>query len=307
MTTDRPLECRVCGGPGPQNLGALGEGDFFAGRVLPAAIPGGRLWGCVECGSLFRHPILTAARYRRLYEGGAAGQWSGDGARRDFEVVRSVVVGAGAERVLDVGCGAGDFLASLPPTLERFGVEPSAQAAERAADRGLRIVAPTLEELPGDAHFDIITVIDVIEHVPQPATLLEQAFAHLEPGGLVVVSTGNPGHPAWRRRFRARFWYSSFPEHISFPSRQFYEGWARARGGEVESVTNTRYRTLPAWKAAGFWLVQVAYWVSPRLLDRAGRTIGALTRAPAPRRRHFSPAIGGVFADHWVVAIRRPS
>jgi len=297
----------MCGGSRHQDLGAIAAGDFFAGRVLPTAIPGGHLWRCRDCDSLFRHPILTAAEYHRLYEGGAAEQWSGDETRLDLEVVRSVALGStGAKRVLDVGCGNGDFLASLPAAWERFGIEPSTGAGALAARRGIGIAAPTLGELPADARFDVITIIDVIEHIPEPAPFLEQAFAHLSPGGVLIVSTGNAQVPVWRGVFGPRFWYCSFPEHITFPSRPFYERCARNLGGEVAGVTLTRYRDLSLWKFAVLGLIQMVYWVSPQLLDWIGRGIDALRGAPAPRRQHFSPGIGGVFEDHWVVAIRRP-
>lgn len=296
----------MCCGSRHQSLGVIPEGDFFAGRVLPTAIPGGQLWRCVDCDSLFRHPILTAAEYRRLYETGAAEQWSGDETRLDLEVVRSVALGSpGAKRVLDVGCGSGDFLASLPASFERFGIEPSSGAGALAAQRGIRIAAPTLEELPAEARFDVITVIDVIEHIPEPAPFLAKALAHLAPGGVVVVSTGSPQVPVWRGVYGAHFWYCSFPEHISFPSRKFYEHTARSNGAEVTGVTVTRYRDIPLWKAAVLWLIQLVYWASPPLLDWIGRGIDALKGAPTPRRQHFSPGIGGVFSDHWVVVIRR--
>jgi SAM-dependent methyltransferase len=302
---DQPFTCRLCGASGLESLGEIPAGDYFAGRVLQTPLPGGQLWCCLGCDSLLRHPILSAGEYRRLYEQGAAQQWSGDSGRQDLEAVRSVVVGHAAGRVLDVGCGTGDFLAALPGSFEKFGIEPAVGAAQLAAARGVHIVAPTLDELPADARFDVITIIDVIEHIPVPGLLLDTALRHLEPGGLLVVSTGHPQIRIWRRVFRARFWYSSFPEHITFPSRQFYEAWARAGRCEIAGVTATRYRDLPFWKSAVFLVIQAVYWMSPRLLDAVGRCAGALARSPRPRRRHYSPGIGGLFVDHWVVAMRR--
>jgi len=305
---DQQPTCRLCGASRLESLGTIAPGDFFAGRVLPKPIAGGQLWRCVDCDSLFRDPILTPDAYRELYESGAAGQWIGDSGRQDLEVVGSVVLShAGAVRVLDVGCGTGDFLASLPGTIEKFGIEPATGAAGEAARRGISIAAPTLDDLPANARFDVITIIDVIEHIPDPAAFLERAFAHLERGGLIVISTGHAQIPVWRRLFRSRFWYSSFPEHITFPSLGFYESWAQARNGRVASVTPTRYRALPLWKSAVFLLIQGVYWVSPHFLDWAGRSLGMLMRSPKPRRQHFSPGVGGLFVDHWIVAIRGPS
>jgi SAM-dependent methyltransferase len=302
---DSPSRCRLCGGSRLTSLGEIPASDFFAGRVLPRAIPGGCLWRCDQCESLFRHPILPSAAYRQLYESGAPDQWSDTGGRLDLQAVKSVVLAhPGAVRCLDVGCGTGDFLMSLPSAMSKFGVEPSAGAAQKAKGRGIEIVAPTLEELPAGVRFDVITIIDVIEHLPNPDLLLEQARAHLTDGGLIVLSTGDPHNAWWRERFRSRFWYSSFPEHISFPSRRFYERWAADRGAEVVGTLSTRYRQLPFWKRAVYFVIQMVYQVSPPLLDWVGRILDLLARRPVPRRQHFAPGVSGLLVDHWVVAIR---
>jgi SAM-dependent methyltransferase len=303
---DNPSACRLCGGRRLACLGVLPASDYFAGRVLPEVLPGGRLWRCGDCDSMFRHPTLSSSRYRELYESGAPEQWHGDSGRRDLQVVSSLILRhAGAARILDVGCGAGDFLVSLPAGLSKFGIEPSVGAANEATRRGIRIVAQTLEELPADSRFDVITIIDVIEHVPDPALLLERAYAHLSDAGLIVVSTGDPQNVLWRSVFKARFWYSSFPEHVTFPSRLFFERWAADNAGRVVTTLSTPYRRLPQWKSAVYFLIQGVYLASPRLLDWTGRCFARLGLLPEPRRRHFAPGVGGLFADHRVVAIRR--
>jgi SAM-dependent methyltransferase len=288
-------------------MGRIPGTDFFAGRVQPAALPAGELWRCLDCESLFRHPALAQAVYNELYETGTADQWSSDSNKRlDLQTVRSVVLSrAGDLRVLDVGCGSGDFLASLPQGISRFGIEPSTGAAALAERRGIRIAAAMLEQLPEEARFDVITIIDVIEHLPEPKDLLERAYAHLSPGGLIIVSTGDPLTPAWRKFFGARFWYSSFPEHITFPSRAFFAAWAKGKGAAVTAELATRYMPLSAVHRAIYLLIQVVYWISPRLLDWTGRLIGTLQGAPHPRRQHFSPGVKGLFVDHQVIAIRR--
>ena len=68
-------------------------------------------------------------------------------------------------------------------------------------------------------------MIDVIEHVTNPGELLDQALPHLTPGGTLIISTGDAGNVLWRRVFRSRFWYSSFPEHITFPSLRYFHIW----------------------------------------------------------------------------------
>lgn len=93
--------------------------------------------------------------------------------------------------LLDVGCHTGVFVEiAARHGWDAWGVELSRWAVERAQARGLRVAQGTLEtaDLP-EAHFDVVTMWDVIEHLTDPRGALEQAYRLLKPGGLVVVHT----------------------------------------------------------------------------------------------------------------------
>lgn len=258
-----------------------------------------------------RHPVLPWPDYERLYEKGSPEQWHDGNRRNDLQVVRSIIAAEPPGcSVLDVGCSAGYFLASLPAEHPRFGVEPSTAAAAKATAGGVSILARSLEELPTQARFDVITIVDVIEHVPDPESMLRVAYAHLAPNGLLIVSTGDPEYGPWRRLFKARFWYSSFPEHVSFPSFRFFRRWGvqQQAGAVVKRAIHAR-RPLPLWQKAAGCLMQTAYFASPAAFDSIGRLIASLLRVSGlslPHRRHYSPAIPGLLRDHQVVTIRRP-
>jgi len=97
---------------------------------------------------------------------------------------------------LDVGCGAGllaEPLARLGARVTGVDAAPElvAVAREHAAAQGLDVIYNTgeLEELEGQ--FDLITCMEVIEHVADPAAFVKALAKRLAPGGLLVMSTPN--------------------------------------------------------------------------------------------------------------------
>lgn len=255
---------------------------------------------------MFRHPVLPVSAYLDLYSQGTSGEWTADAGRQDLAIIRSTIgQNNGLSRVLDVGCGDGDFLATLPAKMEKYGIEPSLAAATAARNRGVSILAPTVAQLPPQETFDVITMIDVIEHVAEPGDLLDQVRTHLAPGGCMIVATGDAGNVLWRRVFRSRFWYSSFAEHITFPSLTYLRMWHQGKGLHEPTAVRLKYRQMPSWKVAIYLASQLAYLASPPLLSWTARGIQLLRGAPRPRRRFFSPGAPGLFTDHHIVTIRR--
>jgi 2-polyprenyl-3-methyl-5-hydroxy-6-metoxy-1,4-benzoquinol methylase len=93
--------------------------------------------------------------------------------------------------LLDVGCYTGVFVEiAAHHGWDAWGMEPSRWAVEQAKMRGLHVVQGTLNTagLP-EAHFDVVTLWDVIEHLTDPRVALEQVNRLLRPGGVVVVHT----------------------------------------------------------------------------------------------------------------------
>ncbi len=124
-------------------------------------------------------------------------------------------------RLLDVGCAAGFFLAEARAHYEVQGVELSAWSSAYARDRlGLNVFTGTLQEasLPA-AHFDIITLWDVIEHVPDPVPLLAEAARVLRPGGRLVLTTGD-WDSAYARARGAEWHLLAPPWHLTMFGRR---------------------------------------------------------------------------------------
>jgi SAM-dependent methyltransferase len=123
-------------------------------------------------------------------------------------------------RLLDVGCAAGFFLAEARAHYQVQGVELSAWSSAYARDRlGLPVVTGTLMDaaLPA-ARFDVVTLWDVIEHVPDPVPLLAEAARVLKPGGRLVLTTGDWGS-AYAQARGADWHLMTPPWHLSMFSR----------------------------------------------------------------------------------------
>ncbi len=100
-------------------------------------------------------------------------------------------------RALDVGCGAGllaEPLARLGAAVTGVDAAPEniAAARDHAAGQGLAIAyhAGELAALP-PATFDLVTSMEVVEHVADPAAFVAELAARLAPGGLMILSTPN--------------------------------------------------------------------------------------------------------------------
>lgn len=120
----------------------------------------------------------------------------------------------GDVRLLDVGCSSGALLGSARRHgFEVEGVEPAAQAAEYARRTGLTVFQGYLQDACyPDEKFDAVTLMEVIEHLPDPHALLKEVWRILKPNGMLVVGTGNGA--SWTVRLvGARWRYLHVAEH----------------------------------------------------------------------------------------------
>lgn len=94
-------------------------------------------------------------------------------------------------KLVDMGAYTGVFVEiAAQHGWDAFGVEPSHWAVEQAREHGLHMIEGTLANSGlADNSLDVVTMWDVIEHVPNPFGEMQQAQRLLKPGGLLVVHT----------------------------------------------------------------------------------------------------------------------
>ena len=96
------------------------------------------------------------------------------------------------KRLLDIGCGNGDFLVFANNLgWEVLGLDVDKGAVDTALSKVINVKLGGIESLNKDDIFDMITLNHVIEHVYNPVELIQECYKHLNPGGKLWLETPN--------------------------------------------------------------------------------------------------------------------
>ena len=121
----------------------------------------------------------------------------------------------GHNRLLDVGCGNGEFLArARQQGWEVHGIDLDEAALQHARAAGIEVTrGPITPEAFSAESFDTITSHQVIEHVHDPRTFVESLYTWLKPGGRVWLGTPN-NDSTLHRQFGADWCDLHPPQHL---------------------------------------------------------------------------------------------
>ena len=175
--------------------------------------------------------------------------------RCDYINLHSPVKGL---KVLDVGCGGG----LISEALAAFGADvtgidmgeaPLSVARLHLLESGLevdykQITAEQLAEQQPE-HYDVVTCLEMLEHIPEPASVIDACARLVKPGGDVYFSTINRNPKAWLMAIvGAEYVLQLLPrgtheyEKLIKPSE--LDGWARAAGLATQQMTGLHYNPL---------------------------------------------------------------
>lgn len=119
-------------------------------------------------------------------------------------------------RLLDVGCGQGQFVdASLHAGWNVRGIDLARPAIAIGRSFGLPVdVVDFFDASIEASSYDLVTMFELIEHVPRPGRFLARAEEVLRPGGLVYLTT--PNFASLDRLIAGSAWEPIHPEHLSY-------------------------------------------------------------------------------------------
>ena len=184
---------------------------------------------CLNCKSGFIQNAIQENDANELYSAKSSQRWISNipfTERRTKKTVKLIAdLLVPPKRILDIGCSTGQLLEFAKQfNCECYGVESSKPARKICQERGHKCVA-SINDIKTFAPFDIIFLIDTIEHIYDVRAFLNDLSELLHNESQVVILTGNINSvPA--KIFKNNWWYLGYPEHIVFPS--------------VESFTNFR-------------------------------------------------------------------
>ncbi len=204
------------------------------------------------------------ARQSELHKFGALANrwWDPDGPQKALHALNPVRLAYVADRVelagakvLDVGCGAGllsEALAVEGARVTAIDLAPELidVAKLHQLEGGLQIdyrlqaVEDLAAEIPGS--FDAITCMEMLEHVPDPGSVIEACARLLKPGGRLFLSTLNRTPAAFAlaivgAEYVARLLPKGTHQYRDFIKPSELAAWLRAAGLQMEDVSGLLY------------------------------------------------------------------
>jgi len=274
------VPCCLCGSwdaqelyPASERRNGHGSTDLYACTSTAFGMCG-PIVKCVRCGLVYQSPIPSGEEIIDAYDGVVDERYVEERSGRIETFGRDLAAVERHERggkLLDVGCHLGLFLeVARERGWDVTGVEPSHWSVEQARKGGLDVRHGTLETVHfPDETFDVVTMWDVVEHLPDPLGELKRMHRILRPDGLLALSTMNVD--ALFPRLAGRRWPWYMQMHLVYFSRRTLHNMLTKAGYQVIDVTSHRR------------VVRLSYLVSRlepycrpayRMLDRMVRLTG---------------------------------
>jgi len=137
--------------------------------------------------------------------------------------------------LLDVGCASGHFLiAASQAGFQAKGLDVSEAATQRVRELGFEAWTGFPDSIEIPERFDVITLWETIEHLPEPDAVLQRIRSWLKPDGILAVATGD-NTSLVSRMLGKRWWYLVPPDHVVYYNPRALEIVLERNGFQIET------------------------------------------------------------------------
>lgn len=207
------------------------------------------LFKCQLCGFIFPEINISPEYYQKYYQENYYNRKPGligllqkiylVFARMSLQKSLASLVNKG--KILDYGCGNGDFLAHLPDNIEKYGIEINTHAVKFISQTYPQIkIFNNVEQLPKKIKFDLISLWHVIEHIENAGILIKKLTEKLSENGYIIIATPNTN--SWGFSLCKEYWFHlDAPRHIALYNHDNLLAMCKNSG--LDLVTNNRCKT----------------------------------------------------------------
>ena len=258
------IACRICESTAmalvkPSNIGSMLTSQDFAITDSRYGVTG-ELHQCKECGFLQCANLDDVLSYYENLEDPSYETGRKERAIQARKILETVQKFCSAGRLLDIGAGSGILVEqAIKMGFNVDGIEPSRWLQNQAKMvHQLPVHLGTFPQPHLSGPYDVITIIDVIEHVPAPVQLLTHAGNVLAPNGIVVVVTPDV-NSIMARLLRWRWWHFRIA-HIGYFNQNNLNIAATKAG------FNLVYNSRPSWYFTADYLFERVMTYAPKFL-----------------------------------------
>lgn len=197
------VKCELCGSDDFVTLWDKGVRDSegklqsLVVRDEEGNIVNGRNVICKKCGLVYVNPRMDKASLTEFYKDEYRKSYKPDRsseaghAMNAVQVLQRVVKDPYGKHFLDIGCSSGRLLAALRELGFPEGVESNVENANIGIAEGLVIHKTDFESYKPTAKFDVVTILNTLEHMPNPVEILKKIRSIMEPDGICLVCVPN--------------------------------------------------------------------------------------------------------------------
>jgi len=230
-------ECYYC---------ASNKNSFYASEN------GFNLVKCDSCGLLFveNRPydsIISQAHTQGLHQGDnlldVTGEFSPNKVSIYLKVLEDIFGNYlyNPKEWLDIGCGYGEFILAVKqyfPNVLIKGTEPNINKIKSA--RKKRLDVSFIDLLSHDKQYNVVSMLNVYSHIPNPFNFIELIKKRLKPGGYIIIQTGDSADLRPEDHWRPFY----LPDHLSFASEKIIVGILEKLGFDIITIKKYQFSKL---------------------------------------------------------------